>query len=34
MWNLEPSGKDMNIEVESRNVLHVMNDGLQVGWLE
>ena len=35
MWNLEPSGKVMNLEVEGLNgVLLVMNDGLKVGWLE
>ena len=34
-WNLEPSGKVMNLEVESRNsVLHVMNDGLKIDWME
>ena len=35
IWNLEPSGKVMNLEVECLNgVLLVMNDGLKVGWLE
>ena len=35
MWNLEPSGKVMNLEVKSRNcIFFVMNDGLRVGWLE
>ena len=35
MWNLQPSGKVMNIEVECFNgILHLMNDGLKVGQLE
>ena len=35
MWNLEPCGKVMNFEVESRNgIHHAMNDGLKVGCLE
>ena len=35
MWNLESSGKVMNREVVSRNgILHVMNDGLKVDWIE
>ena len=35
MWNLEPSGKAMKHEVESRNgILHVMNAELKVDWLE
>ena len=35
MWNLKPSGKVMNLEVESHNgFLLVMNDGFKVGWLE
>ena len=35
MWNLESSGKVMNREVVSRNgILHVMNDGLKVDWME
>ena len=32
MWNLEPSGKVMNLEVEScYDIFLVMNDGLKVG---
>ena len=35
MWNLEPSGKVMNIEAESSNgILHVMNDRIKFDWLE
>ena len=35
MWNLEPSGKVRNREVVSRSgILHVMNDGLKVDWME
>ena len=35
MWNLKPSGKVMNLEVESHNgFLLVMNDGFKVGWLD
>ena len=35
MWNLEPSGKVMNLDVESRNgILLVMNYGLRVDWME
>ena len=34
-WNLKPSGKVMNIEVESCNgILLVMNDGLKFDWIE
>ena len=34
-WNLKPSDKFMNIEVEiSNGILHVMNDGLKIDWLE
>ena len=35
-WNLKPSGK-VNVElgVESRNgILHSMNHGIRVGWME
>ena len=35
MWNLKPSGKVMNIAVQSRNcILLVINGGLRVDWLE
>ena len=35
MWNLQPSGKVMNIEVESRNgILLLINDGLKFDLLE
>ena len=35
MWNLENRGNVMYIEVESHNgILHVMNAGLTVYWLE
>ena len=35
MWNLEPSGNVMNIDVESRNgMLHIMKDGIKVCWME
>ena len=31
MWILEPTGKVMNLEIESRNdILLVMNDGIKV----
>ena len=34
-WNLKPSDKFMNIEVEiSNGILHVMNDGLKFDWME
>ena len=34
-WNFKPSDKFMNIEVEiSNGILHVMNDGLKVDWIE
>ena len=35
MWNLEPSGKVMNLEVESCNGnILVMKDGLKIDWIE
>ena len=34
-WNLKPSDKVMNIEIEiSNGILHVMNDGLKFDWME
>ena len=34
-WNLKPSGKVMNIDVESRNVTFTYSvGGLRVDWLE
>ena len=35
MWNLEPSGKVINLKVVRRNSrLHVMSDGLMVDWIK
>ena len=34
-WNLKPSGKFMNVEVEDPNgIFHVKDDGHRVDWLE
>ena len=35
MWNVKPSGKVMNVDVESCNgILQVRNDWLKVDWFE
>ena len=35
MWNLEPSGKVMELEVESHNgILLVINNGIKFNWME
>ena len=35
MWNLEPSGKVMKLEVKIYNgIVLVINDGPKVDWLE